>query len=96
MLPGITGIHSPLFCKQARSVVGTLNFFACAAAPTCWARHDASTATASMTPNLMRTFIVVSNARGKRPRNAVRLTELLGGGARTLAVPVNEATMPAL
>lgn len=38
----------------------------------------------------------VPNARSKRPRNAVRLTELLGGGAHTLAAPVNEATMPAL
>jgi hypothetical protein len=37
-----------------------------------------------------------ANARSKRPRNAVRLTELLGGGATTLAAPVNEATMSAL
>ena len=37
-----------------------------------------------------------ANARSKRPRNAVRLTELLGGGAHTLTAPVNEATMPAL
>jgi len=36
----------------------------------------------------------MANARGKRPRNAVRLTELLGGGARTLHVPLNEATPP--
>ena len=44
----------------------------------------------------MKTATPPSNARSKRPRNAVRLTELLGGGATTLAVPVNEATMPAL
>jgi hypothetical protein len=47
-----------------------------------------------------------SNARGKRRRpqrleerkrlTGVRLTELLGGGATTIAVPVNEATPPTL
>jgi len=36
------------------------------------------------------------NARNKRRRNGVRLIELLGGGATTLAAPVNEAMMPAL
>ena len=44
----------------------------------------------------MKSATPPSNARSKRPRNAVRLTELLGGGAHTLAAPVNEATMPAL
>ena len=47
-----------------------------------------------------------SNARGKRRRpqrleerkrlTGVRLTELLGGGATTIAVSVNEATPPTL
>jgi len=42
----------------------------------------------------MKSATPPSNARGKRPRNAVRLTELLGGGAHTLYVPLNEATPP--
>ena len=48
------------------------------------------------TLHLAKLFLAGSNARSKRPRNAVRLTELLGGGATTLATPVNEAVMPAL
>ena len=44
----------------------------------------------------MKTATPPSNARSKRPRNAVRLTELLDGGATTFAPPVNEATTPAL
>ena len=47
------------------------------------------------TPEL-KTLTPTPNARSKRPRNAVRLTELLGGGATMLAAPVNEAMMPAL
>ena len=47
------------------------------------------------TPEL-KTLTPTPNARSKRPRNAVRLTELLGGGATALAAPVTEAMMPAL
>jgi len=38
--------------------------------------------------------MLAPNARSKRPRNAVRLTELLGGGAYPLHTPLNEATPP--
>ena len=62
----------------------------CPGAGACRALHVA------MSPLELKMLTPTPNARSKRPRNAVRLTELLGGGATMLAAPVNEAMMPAL